>query len=103
MDRREFLDRLDEHPQLQFYVIENGEFGMPDGVMVGNTVFDTETHFSWDAIDRHEWDFLYHQTHQGKNIEQMTRVTGYYSKISLVNKGKRGEIRDRHRETEDSF
>lgn len=33
----------------------------------------------------------------GRNIEHITRVTGYFSKVSGWNKGKRGELVDRHR------
>jgi hypothetical protein len=33
----------------------------------------------------------------GRNIEHITRVTGYFSRISGWNKGKRGELSDRHR------
>lgn len=33
----------------------------------------------------------------GRNIEHITRVTGYFSRVSGWNKGKRGELADRHR------
>ena len=33
----------------------------------------------------------------GRNIEHITRVTGYFSKVSGWNKGKRGELVDRKR------
>ncbi len=33
----------------------------------------------------------------GRNVEHITRVTGYFSKVSGWNKGKRGELADRHR------
>jgi len=33
----------------------------------------------------------------GRNVDHITRVTGYFSKISGWNKGKRGELVDRHR------
>ena len=33
----------------------------------------------------------------GKNVEQMTRVTGYFSKVAGWNKGKTGELKERHR------
>ncbi len=31
------------------------------------------------------------------DVEQITRITGYFTKVSSWNKGKRGELRDRHR------
>lgn len=33
----------------------------------------------------------------GRNVEHITRVTGYFSKVSGWNKGKRGELVDRER------
>ena len=33
----------------------------------------------------------------GRNIDHITRVTGYMSKVSGWNKGKRAELKDRHR------
>jgi ribonucleoside-triphosphate reductase len=30
-------------------------------------------------------------------VEQITRITGYFTKVSSWNKGKRGELKDRHR------
>lgn len=35
----------------------------------------------------------------GKNIDHITRITGYMSKTSGWNKGKQAELRDRHRTT----
>jgi len=34
---------------------------------------------------------------RGYDVEQMTRVTGYFSKISSWNEGKRAELDERHR------
>jgi len=33
----------------------------------------------------------------GRNVEHITRVTGYFSRVSGWNKGKRGELADRER------
>jgi hypothetical protein len=33
----------------------------------------------------------------GRNVEHITRVTGYFSRVSGWNKGKRGELVERHR------
>ena len=33
----------------------------------------------------------------GKNVEQITRVTGFFSKVSAWNKGKIGELKQRYR------
>ena len=34
---------------------------------------------------------------QSDKVEQITRITGYFTKVSSWNKGKRGELKDRHR------
>ncbi len=36
---------------------------------------------------------------KGVNVEQATRITGYFTKVKLWNKGKLGELHDRHRES----
>ncbi|MBU0629367.1 MAG: anaerobic ribonucleoside-triphosphate reductase [Candidatus Margulisbacteria bacterium] len=33
----------------------------------------------------------------GRNVDQITRITGYFSKVSGWNKGKKGELVDRQR------
>jgi len=40
---------------------------------------------------------LEHILVDGRNIEHITRVTGYFSRVSGWNRGKRGELEDRHR------
>lgn len=33
----------------------------------------------------------------GRNVDHITRVTGYFAKTSGFNKGKTGELKDRHK------
>jgi hypothetical protein len=40
---------------------------------------------------------LMNQINKGLEVEQITRITGYFTKISQWNKGKRGELKDRFR------
>lgn len=42
-------------------------------------------------------DELMRAINQGLEVEQITRITGYFTKISQWNKGKRGELKDRVR------
>jgi len=42
-----------------------------------------------------EW--LLKEINRGLEVEQITRITGYFTKISQWNKGKRGELKDRVR------
>lgn len=68
-----------------------------DGVLVTNKIYGTKTHFSKKAIENNDIIALVNATHQGKNIDQITRITGYFSRIRFWNKGKIGELRERHR------
>lgn len=98
MDKKEFIAYLKEH-QDNFEYAEAPLDGV-DGVYVKNGMYETETHFANPVIENMELDELIKATHQGKNIEHMTRVTGYFSKVSKWNKGKKGELKDRHRVSE---
>jgi len=33
----------------------------------------------------------------GRNVDHITRITGYFSRVQGWNKGKKGELADRHR------
>ena len=37
------------------------------------------------------------QINRGLEVEHITRITGYFTKVSQWNKGKRGELKDRMR------
>lgn len=40
---------------------------------------------------------LLKEINRGLEVENITRITGYFTKVSQWNKGKRGELRDRVR------
>jgi hypothetical protein len=40
---------------------------------------------------------LLKEINQGLEVEHITRITGYFTKVSQWNKGKRGELKDRRR------
>ena len=40
---------------------------------------------------------LMSQVNRGLEVEHITRITGYFTKVSQWNKGKRGELKDRMR------
>ena len=95
MEKQEFIEFLDSERE-HFDVAEAPMEGK-DGIYVMNKVFETQTHFTNDVIASMELKDLVTATHHGKNIEQMTRVTGYFSKVGGWNKGKTGELKDRSR------
>jgi len=77
-----------------------GGFGKHEdriGYFVENSRFETLTHFSVEAIRNNDKYFLVNQTIQGKNVDHITRITGYFTRTSSWNKGKLGEFMDRYR------
>ncbi|MHA1285826.1 MAG: anaerobic ribonucleoside-triphosphate reductase [Candidatus Thorarchaeota archaeon] len=95
MKREDFMEYLGT--QGDEYDFSVGELEGVRGVFVKNIRFDTETHFSWDAVEESELESLLRTTSHGKNVEQMTRVTGYFSKVGAWNKGKTAELKERSR------
>jgi hypothetical protein len=98
MQKKEFIAYLkDNEGKFKFAEAPHEDV---DGVYVKNNMYETETHFADAVIEDLALEELIQATHQGKNIEHMTRVTGYFSKVSKWNKGKKGELKDRHRVSE---
>ncbi len=67
------------------------------GVLIRNDRLQTLTHCTFDAVEKNTVETLRTACSQGKDVDQITRVTGYFSRVSGWNKGKTGELRDRHR------
>ena len=95
MERTDFIKYLREHDQTYEYQL--GEMEEDTGVYVKNKEYNTETFFSDKAIESKDANELLKATHQGKNVENITRVTGFFSKTKGWNKGKTGELKQRHR------
>jgi hypothetical protein len=93
MDIKDLYSFLNEHPGIYEWERDERE----GGVVIKNNYFHTVTLLSDDIIKANDRIFLEKATHRGKNIEQITRVTGYFAKINGFNKGKLAEVRDRHR------
>jgi hypothetical protein len=91
MDKSTLITFLTENPkQFQFEVKETG-------IQVKNLFFETDIFFPNETITKATVNQIIHGTHQGKNIEHITRVTGYFSKVHSWNKGKVSELINRHR------
>ncbi|MCK4717517.1 MAG: hypothetical protein KAT70_02515 [Thermoplasmata archaeon] len=95
MDRNEFTTHLRENSEV--FEISDGQLEEEKGIYVKNKRFETETFFSDRAIVRGDIHDLVLATHQGRNIENITRVTGFFSKTQGWNKGKTGELKQRVR------
>ena len=95
MDIQEFVGFLESEPD--HFELAVGPHEGRNGIFVKNKTFETQTHFTDEVIGKMELRDLVVATHHGRNIEQMTRVTGYFSKIDGWNKGKVGELKERNR------
>lgn len=95
MEKENFLGFLNKYPAI--YEIEEKNNDGSQGILVKEKQYKTLTFFSENAIRDMELDSLIKQTHHGRNIEQITRVTGYFSKVNSWNKGKKAELKDRYR------
>ena len=95
MEKQEFIEFL--YSEEEHFDLAEAPMDGKDGLYVKNKTFETETHFTNEIISQMELKDLLVATHQGRNIEHMTRVTGYFSKVAGWNKGKVGELKDRTR------
>ena len=55
------------------------------------------TRITNDLVAQLSSEELMNQINKGLEVEQITRITGYFTKISQWNRGKRGELKDRFR------
>ena len=83
--------------KVDFLDWKDGEHDGKKGILIKNDQSETVTHITYDALEQNDWDIIQKMTWHGKHVEHMTRVTGYFSKVSGWNKGKTGELKDRHR------
>ncbi|MBW1824754.1 MAG: hypothetical protein JRI87_09335 [Deltaproteobacteria bacterium] len=55
------------------------------------------TRITKEVFEKLTQEGLLKEINKGLEVEQITRITGYFTKISQWNKGKRGELNDRVR------
>ena len=55
------------------------------------------TRITNDILAKLSPEELMGQINRGVEVEHITRITGYFTKVSQWNKGKRGELKDRMR------
>jgi len=67
--------------------------------MIHSVKWDTTIRVDLDKVQNLSAEELEMVLTDGKNVEQMTRVTGYFSKVAGWNKGKTGELKSRYRIT----
>lgn len=67
------------------------------GIIMRNDRFQTLTHATFEAVEANTLEAITASCSQGRDVDHITRVTGYFSRTSGWNKGKAGELKDRHR------
>jgi len=67
------------------------------GVLIKNDRLQTLTHCTFEAVEKQSLEAIAAACSQGRDVDHITRVTGYFSRTSGWNKGKTGELKDRHR------
>lgn len=81
----------------QGYAWRQGKHEEKEGYFVGSEKLGTNAHFTSQSIENNDWSALQSQIVQGKDVRQVTRVVGYYSRTENWNKSKLGELDDRHK------
>ena len=99
MNKQELTTFLGENENIEWFDdIENEQFSFR------NTYVDwyrndenRKTAIKYWKIDELSPDQLVHEINRGLMVEGITRITGYFTKTSSWNPGKRGELNDRKR------
>ena len=97
MKRDDFIEWLSDKPTFEIYIDIVNEKG-ENGIGIVNKRFDTKVHITDAAIEKYDLEKLIKATHCGRNVDRITRVTGFFSKVSSWNRGKKGELADRYKE-----
>lgn len=94
MTHEELNSFLESNPQVEWAEDDDGTF------YFRHSQFDSEhekVKVTPEALSRVTAQQLEKVLVGGRNVEQITRVTGYFSRVSGWNKGKIGELAERER------
>ena len=75
----------------------------PEAITIHNRIFNTTLSIQCAKIKALSTLDVVKLSSIGKNVEWISRVTGYYSKIGSWNEGKKAELKDRHHSTASEF
>jgi len=68
-----------------------------DGIYVRNNATEQESFIACGDITEENYEHMFVSLGEGKRVDHITRVTGFFSKISGWNKGKKAELKQRYR------
>jgi len=87
------VDKSDRYTACEGSIERDGEF--VKGVYLSDTELNTSIHISFAALNKADWGTLVDAVALGRDVDHITRVTGYFSRTSGWNKGKTAELKDR--------
>ena len=90
MELQELKDKLSAEKHIYDFTEEGGD------VIIRNKKFGTKIRCSAEAVAKHDWAAIKSQTVGGRDVNHITRVTGYFTIVEGWNKGKLGELKDRY-------
>ena len=85
------ITEINKFVDLQTEMTPTGE------VLISNTELGTKIKVTKEALAENTLGTIVMCLDQGKNVSQITRITGYFSVVDAWNKGKVAELKDRYR------
>jgi hypothetical protein len=99
----EFVEWVEENKHVSWAILEEGE-NHPEGIVFRNPLLPWYQKDEGNMTFVSKWKFkelssdgLTQAINQGLQVDYITRITGYMTTVSSWNKGKLGELKDRHR------
>lgn len=96
MTREDLIHRLETAPRYDYTIETSGAFVVTD-MHIGGDDDHPRIRIKPEALPDLTWPVVRAQVARGRDVDHITRVTGYFSKTSGWNKGKEAELRDRDR------
>ena len=97
MDLKDLHDMFKRNTELEWSEMTNDGV---EGIAIRHTQYNEPVFITFDNLKNITNVELLVALTAGRDIEQITRVTGFFSKVSGWNKGKLAELADRHRNLE---
>jgi hypothetical protein len=99
MTRNELMSFLDQHRNIEWHEDAGQQHFLFRNTDLNWYLQDEHraTAVKWWKIDQLTPEELLQEINRGLMVEGITRITGYFTKITSWNPGKLGELRDRRR------
>lgn len=90
---------LEGNERYEYAVERDGSVTITDTrvVVAADSDVHPVTNFTAEVLSGLTWPAVRGHAAQGHDVDHITRITGYFSKTSGWNKGKKAELRDRYR------